>query len=437
MLNETASSTDDRPVLRSSVRQVPNENNAVRDELRQIVMSVLMIEREITQEGDKEISQSLIPLGMDGRLLVSFEGRLLFDSEQAYDRLDKVLKPMNYLPLFREANGKHIVHIAAGRVNPGERSWTLNLILFIATLFSVLLLGTQIAIGEMGLVDPGFANQIAENWLVELWRGLPYAISILLILGGHELGHYFAARYHKLSVTLPYFIPAPFISLFGTYGAFIQLREPIRNRKALLDVGASGPLIGLLIAIPILVIGLSTSTVGAISPGGMLEGNSLLYALTKTVLFGRFLPADGIDVTINQLATAGWVGLFITGLNLLPIGQLDGGHIIYSLIGNRARVLYIPIMAVLVVLTLRFTEAWLLWLALLFLFGRVYATPLDMITKLDRRRQLIAVLSLIVFVVTIVPIPFTFVSEGTGGLESQGAMLTVGLVTMLNMFRKR
>jgi len=155
------------------------------------------------------------------------------------------------------------------------------------------------------------------------------------------------------------------------------------------------------------------------------------------VLFGRFLPADGIDVTINQLATAGWVGLFITGLNLLPIGQLDGGHIIYSLIGNRARVLYIPIMAVLVVLTLRFTEAWLLWLALLFLFGRVYATPLDMITKLDRRRQLIAVLSLIVFVVTIVPIPFTFVSEGTGGLESQGAMLTVGLVTMLNMFRKR
>jgi membrane-associated protease RseP (regulator of RpoE activity) len=169
----------------------------------------------------------------------------------------------------------------------------------------------------------------------------------------------------------------------------------------------------------------------------VLEGNSLLYALSKIAVFGRFLPDGQVDVLINQMAMAGWVGLFITGINLLPIGQLDGGHVLFSLIGNRARLLYIPIMAALVILTLRYTEAWLLWLVLLFLFGRVYAAPLDMITKLDIRRRVIAVLSLIAFVVTVVPIPFTVVSEGTGGLRSEGVMLTLGIVMFMNFLRRR
>jgi membrane-associated protease RseP (regulator of RpoE activity) len=436
MLNETASSREDRPALRSSVRHTPHEQNAARDELRQIVMSILMIERETTPTGDQPMPESVGSSEQYGGLIASYEGQLLFESEQAYDRLDAALKPLNYLPLFREVNGKHVVHILVGRIHPEERSPTLNIILFVATLFSVLLLGTQIAVGEIADTNPALANYVANNLLAQLWRGLPYALSILLILGAHELGHYFAGRYHKLSVTLPYFIPAPFISLFGTYGAFIQLREPMRNRKVLMDVGASGPLMGLLFAIPIVLIGLATSQVGPISPGGMLEGNSLLYALSKTLIFGRFLPADGLDVTINQLATAGWVGLFITGMNLLPVGQLDGGHIMYALLGERARVLYIPIMAAMVILTLRFTETWLLWLVILFLIGRVYATPLDMITKLDSRRRFIGILSMIVFFVTIVPIPFTIVAEGAGELQRQGALLTVGVIAFVNFLRR-
>lgn len=436
MLNETASSMEDRPALRSSVRHATNENNAVRDELRQIVMTVLMIEREI-MPNDEQPPMIFSP-GLEGGVLASFEGRLLFDSEQAYDRLDRVLKPMNYLPIFRDVQGKHVVHVLAGRVHVGKRSNTLNWLLFIGTLISLLMIGTSIAIGEIGLNDPALARFVTENFFAQLWRGLPYALCVLLILGAHELGHYFAARYHRLAVTLPYFIPAPPpFSLFGTWGAFIQLREPIRNRKALMDIGASGPLMGLVFAIPIVLIGLSTSYVGPISPGGVLEGNSLLYALSKTLVFGRFLPADGIDVTINQLATAGWIGLFITGLNLLPVGQLDGGHILYALIGERARLLYIPVMAALVILTLRFTEGWLLWLALLFLFGRTYAVPLDTITALDRRHLLIGVLSVMVFVVTIVPIPFVFVSEGGGGLPSQGVMLTVGVILLYKGLRRR
>ncbi|MBE2270901.1 MAG: site-2 protease family protein [Anaerolinea sp.] len=435
MLNETASSTEDRPALRSSVRHIPSENNAQRDELRQIVMSVLVIERDVTPNDDRQVNESLLPLGIDGRLSASFEGRLLFDSEEAYDKLDKVLKPMNMLALFREENGKHVIHVVSGRVHAGERSATVNILLAIATFFSVLLVGASIAVGEIDRTDPALAQQVYENLLINLWRGLPYALSIMLILGAHELGHYFAARHHKVAVTLPYFIPAPFISLFGTYGAFIQLREPMRNRKVLLDVGASGPLFGLLFAIPIVFIGLATSPVAPPEPGGMLEGNSLLYALAKTMVFGRFLPDGQVDVTINQLATAGWVGLLITGLNLLPIGQLDGGHILYSLIGNRARWLYYPIIVALIILTLRFTEAWLLWLALLFLFGRMYAAPLDMITKLDPRRQFIAVLSMVVFAVTVVPIPFTFLSEGGNNLQTQGVMLTLGLVVGLRAFQ--
>ena len=188
----------------------------------------------------------------------------------------------------------------------------------------------------------GRRSPTSTIWCFELWRGLPYTIAILLILGSHELGHYFAARHHKLAVTLPYFIPAPFISLIGTFGAFIQLREPMRNRKVLLDVGAAGPLTGLVFAIPILLIGLATSQVGPIQPGGMVEGNSLLYALAKIIVFGRFLPNGSVDVYVNQLAWAGWTGLLVTALNLIPIGQLDGGHILYSLIGERARMPVLP-----------------------------------------------------------------------------------------------
>lgn len=437
MINETASSTDDRPALRSSARHSSHEHNAARDELRQLVMTVLMIERESTPSGDQPNAAALT-LGVDAGLVISFEGHLLFDSELAYDKLDHVLAPLNYLPLFREANGKHVIHILAGRAQPDPRPAALHVGLFVATVISVLLLGIQIAIGEIGVTDGALASYVAANWLTEIWRGLPHALSILLILGAREAGHYWMARRHKVAISLPYFVPAALISWFGTYGAFMQLREPPRNRKALLDIGAAGALFGLLATIPIVLIGLSTSPVGPVSPGGILEGNSLLYALSKTLVFGRFLPdANGIDVTINQLATAGWVGLFLTGLNLLPIGQLDGGHILYALIGERARALYLPIMAAMVILTLMFPDTWLLVLVILFLFGRTYAAPLDMITKLDTRRRVIGLLCVIVFFVTVVPIPVTIVTDSAGGAQSQGALLPLALVDFIRVFGAR
>lgn len=435
MLNETASSIEDRPALRSSVRYTPED--AHHSELREMVNSVLSIERETFEDENKLSKENLMLVGPDSRLVATFEGKLLLDSETAYDQLDHLLSPGNQVPLFREINGKHVVYVVAGRVHPKPRPWWPNAVLFIITIFSVLLVGTDMAINEIANGSAAVAQPYIDNLIVNLWRGLPYTIAILLILGSHELGHYFAARHHKLAVTLPYFIPAPLISLIGTFGAFIQLREPMRNRKVLLDVGAAGPLTGLIFAIPILFIGLATSSVGPIQVGSGVEGNSLLYALAKTLVFGRFLPNGSVDVYVNQLAWAGWTGLLVTALNLIPIGQLDGGHLLYSLIGERARILFYPLIAGMVVLVLMGNDAWLFWLILLFLFGRVYAAPLDMITPMDTRRKIIAVIGLIVFVVTFVPTPFSTVTEAPTVLPGNAVWLPVTMITLYTLWRRR
>lgn len=411
MLNETASSTDDRPALRSSVRLPQRPESQRLNELRDIVSGILMIQEENYEpELQTLLDDNIMVTGQNVELLATFEGRLLGESEAAYAQIDNELRPLNMIPVFRERENRHVIHILSGRVTPQPRKATINIILFAITVFSVLVLGTQIAISEIAYTNPFRASQLAQNFFMELWRGLPYAISILLILGSHELGHYFAARRHKIAVTLPYFIPAPFISFLGTFGAFIQLREPMRNRKVLLDVGAAGPLTGLVFAIPILLIGLATSPVGPITPGGTLEGNSLLYALAKIIVFGRFLPDGQVDVYINQLAMAGWAGLLVTALNLIPLGQLDGGHILYSLIGNTARRLYYPLVVGAVLLAF-INQAWILWVLLLLLFGRTYAAPLDMITPLDRRRRWIAMVALGLFVVIFVPEPLIQIED--------------------------
>ncbi len=335
-------------------------------------------------------------------ITASFHGTLLLDAEPAFDKLEAAFSPLNHTAILTESGGRQTVRAIKGRVTVRPREWWPNLLLFILTVFSLLFVGS--------LQDPApFVS------FFDLLRGLPYALGVLLILGSHELGHYFAARGHGVAVTLPYFIPMPVPGTFGTLGAFIQLREPMRNRKVLLDIGAAGPLIGLCFAIPILLIGLATSPVKPTvasqvfmlrSYGGeyIQEGNSILYIVAKILVFGRNLPDGMSDVIINQLTMAGWTGLLVTGLNLIPIGQLDGGHALFSLIGERARVLFFPFMAIVAVLSYFYT-GWVIWLVLLFVLGRVYATPLNMVTKLDRRRRILAVLCLVAFVLVFMPFP--------------------------------
>jgi membrane-associated protease RseP (regulator of RpoE activity) len=235
----------------------------------------------------------------------------------------------------------------------------------------------------------------------------------MLILGAHELGHYFAARYHNVPVTLPYFIPMP-LSIIGTMGAFIRIKAPISNRRALLDIGAAGPLAGMVFAVPLLIYGLWISEVGPLPTdyGYMLEGNSLLYAGLKIMIFGEMLPnAAGMDVMLSQVAWAGWVGLLVTGLNLIPVGQLDGGHVSYVLFGQRARAFFWPvIMALLTLAIVTGMTMWIVWVALLFFLGRRHAEPLDSVTPLDGRRRLIAIITLLIFFLVFTPIPFQIIT---------------------------
>lgn len=329
---------------------------------------------------------------------VRFRGRFLVDSADCFDELRTIFEAHGFTPFVREEDGRLAI-IAEPGVHVAEPSnWYVNLLLFLVTIMATLVTGA--------FYD---ARSVEEIW--NFWNGWPFALSIMLILGAHEMGHYVMARYHKVPVTLPYFIPLPIISPIGTMGAVIRIKGPIKNRRALHDIGVAGPLAGLVFAIPILLYGLATSDVGPIGTTGMMEGNSLMYAGAKLLVFGQFLPSATQDVYLNQVAWAGWVGLLVTAMNLMPLGQLDGGHVTYTLLGDKAKKLFAPIMAGLIGLAVFSflvdnTLTWVLWIFLLFFLGRIHAEPLDDVTPLDKKRRWIAVFTLLMFVLVFVPVPF-------------------------------
>jgi membrane-associated protease RseP (regulator of RpoE activity) len=207
------------------------------------------------------------------------------------------------------------------------RGWQLNALLFGATVLSAFLAGAAYANDNL-LSAGGFLDALRF-----LSTGWTFAVPLLSILLVHEFGHYFAARLHRVDASLPYFLPLPVLSPFGTVGAIIAMRGRIRSRNALLDIGASGPLAGLVVAIPVLAYGLSLSAVGPAKTGHYtMEGQSLLYLALKHVVLGPLPP--GYDVNLHPTAFAGWAGLLVTMLNLLPWGQLDGGHVAFALLGR-------------------------------------------------------------------------------------------------------
>ena len=264
-------------------------------------------------------------------------------------------------------------------------------------------------------------------------NGLPFAATLMGILVCHEAGHYVVGRRHGVPVSLPYFIPLPPGITLGTMGAVIRMDRPISDRNALFDVGAAGPIAGLVIAIPLLVIGLALSKLGPPTPGRVIEGNSILYAALKYAMFGQWLPGDGIDVELHPMGFAGWVGLLITMINLMPIGQLDGGHVARAALGEAherwsAR-LHVALPAIgvavgLVMLAIALdagkdlTDAllyashgvgpWLLWALLLGVMRRQageYHPPVGDV-PLDPARRRRAIGMLVVFVLIATPVPF-------------------------------
>ncbi len=353
-------------------------------------------------------------------ITVRFRGHLLMDSAEAFDLLEERFRPLGHIPIFRKEADRDVVLALEGSFNARPRPIWPNVLLLVLTVISLLMVGAEIELAHREV-----EVESITILLTHLWMGWPYALSVLLILGAHELGHYFAAKRHRVPATLPYFIPLPPpFSLFGTMGAFINLRAPMRNRRAMLDIGVAGPLAGMVFAVPILFIGLATSPVLPLPTDTpyLVEGNSILYAVAKFLIFGRWLPSGGADVFINQIAQAGWTGLLVTGLNLIPLGQLDGGHVIYTLLGERARKLYWPVMGVLAVMAILVSDAWMIWLAILLIFGRSYAVPLDMITPLDGRRRMIGIMAMVLFILVFVPDPIRLV-EPVATVRDQVFML--------------
>ncbi len=342
------------------------------------------------------------------RIALRFDGTLRTDSERAYQHIDTALAPLGYTPILRDDDGAPVLLVMHGRFAPKPWSVWPNVILLVLTIFSMLSVGAGIEMGQRGMIGPETGvNDIYANLLL----GWPYALSLLLILGAHEMGHFITARRHNTPVSWPYFIPFP--NFFGTMGALIAQRAPAKNARIAFDIGVAGPLAGMVFAVPILLIGLATSPVQP-HPGVpyIIEGNSILYALSKFLVFGRFLPGGGEDVFINQMAQAGWTGLFVTALNLIPVGQLDGGHVLYALFGARARKLYWPIMVGVLALALFVSPAWGLWVLLLFFFGRTHIPPLDTLTQIDPQRRRVALLAFIIFVMVFVPNPLRQVIPG-------------------------
>jgi len=212
------------------------------------------------------------------------------------------------------------------------------------------------------------------------------------------------SRRHRVRASLPYFIPFP-LPPFGTLGAVIRMRSPMTTRKALLDIGAAGPFAGLVVAIPVTIVGLVHSgVVERATSGGVPLGSSLLFHLLIRLVKGS-IPG-GQEVVLHPLAYAGWVGLFVTALNLLPIGQLDGGHILYSLIGERSLKAFKLTLGVFGLVCIVFYRGWFLLILLLLLFGLRHPPPLDPVTPLSRGRVVIGLFAFVVFFLCFTPVPF-------------------------------
>jgi membrane-associated protease RseP (regulator of RpoE activity) len=277
------------------------------------------------------------------------------------------------------------------------RRWGRNLALFLLTAASVFFVG-----GLRAVEVPGRGTLFG----IDPWSGARLAIGLLVILAAHEMGHYLAARFYGVDVTLPFFIPFPVpgVSLVGTLGAFIRIRSPIPHRRALFDIGVAGPLAGFLVCLPVLWLGIREATVErlAAEPEGLFLGEPWLFHWLSQLVHGS-VPADH-TLLMGPLGLAAWFGLLVTALNLMPIGQLDGGHVTYALLRDRAHAIS-RIASWVCVALIYFGPSWILWAILVRVLGRRHPPTLEDQSPVGRARVVVGLLSLVVFVVCFVPDP--------------------------------
>ena len=272
----------------------------------------------------------------------------------------------------------------------------LHLTLFVLTFLSTLIAG---ALFQKGV------NIFNEPW--RIIEGLPFSLTLMTILLSHELSHYFASKRHHTKATLPYFIPAP--SLIGTFGAFIKMKSPIITRKALIDIGAAGPIAGFVLSVIAVIAGLKYSSVIPVTDTQSILslGDSLLFSLLSRLVMG--VTPESHEILLHPVAFAGWIGLFVTSLNLIPIGQLDGGHISFAFFGERHKFISLTLVGTLLLMGFFFWEGWALWGVVMIVLGLRHPPVIYWEVPLDRARKIVGMLSLIILILTFIPSPFKII----------------------------
>ncbi|MGA1849055.1 MAG: site-2 protease family protein [Thermoplasmatota archaeon] len=346
--------------------------------------------------------------------------KVRLDEENNGERFESVrvgLKELGLYPRLVKDSGSHFIVVVPMPRKKKSRT-TVNIILLLSTIVTTVWAGSILWITRTGEI-----TSVADIFLAlfspydMLMGGLTFAFPLLLILGIHEMGHYFTSRRYGIDASLPYFIPIPpFISPIGTFGALISMKEPISNKKALIDIGAAGPIAGFIVAIPVTIIGLLLTKAYPVGVD-LIEGDTLI-TINPPLLFSGLMrllnvPGDGV---LFPTAFAGWLGLFVTALNLLPVGQLDGGHIIRGALGDRSKYISLGVMGLMVALGILTGFATYIFFAILILIlGARHPPPLDDISKLSTRQYMIAGLSVLIMGLTFHPLPLEpYVVEDQG-----------------------
>ena len=335
--------------------------------------------------------------------VISFGGQLLYEPDTSYDEISRRFLAHGYTPMLRREKGEDFVLAMEGVVDGKTGNPLLNLLLFLATILTTLYAGA--ALSGQDLVAAVLSE---SSFLITraVLAGAPFAVALLGILGVHELGHYIAARLHGVRATLPYFIPMP-VGGLGTLGAFIAIKSPMKDRKVLFDIGLAGPIAGFVVALPLMVVGLllSTEFVPSYINGQTL--NSLGSSILSGFIIDIFtdIPA-GRTLAIHPIFFAAWLGFYLTGINLLPVGQLDGGHVTYALLGRFAHIIAIAAFISLIAAGFLLHTNWFIWAFFILFGGLRHPPPLNDLSDIGWPRKLIGLMTVILFILIIIPVPF-------------------------------
>jgi membrane-associated protease RseP (regulator of RpoE activity) len=328
--------------------------------------------------------------------------------EEKFDNLRRSLGEKGYIPMLRYEKGEHIIYVMMKKRRKEKPIW-INIFLLIGVIVTTIITGSILHIGYFDLWS--LSNPLDIFTPINLFYGAVFfSLPLMSILIIHEMGHYYISKKHGVATSLPFFLPIPpiFPSFnIGTFGALISSRDPIPDKKALFDIGLAGPLAGFIVAIPITAIGIITAEIvpipDPIPPGEAIFGTSVLIQI---MVQGLLEIPNGFTIDMNPILFAGWVGLLITSINLLPAGQLDGGHIFRAFLGKKQK--YAGWIAIIVLL---FTGWWFFAFIIVFVMGLMHPPPLNDDTELDIKRKLLFLVALAILILCFIPDPIYVITE--------------------------